>query len=133
MSANTETLKPFVGSAQGLVRNPLNTGGDTMKEYCNICGRKLLEDVLVVDTSLDMKPIKFKDVHGDKSDLICIECAIDSVENPPSYVQGAGSQSNLMKSSMYSEKQPQNRAAPNLTLKKHALKINTSAAHVFAR
>jgi len=54
-----------------------------MKEYCNICGRKLLEDVLVVDTSLDMKPIKFKDVHGDKSDLICIECAIDSVENPP--------------------------------------------------
>ena len=54
-----------------------------MKEYCNICGRELLEDVLVVDTSLDMKPIKFKDVHGDKSDLICIECAIDSIENPP--------------------------------------------------
>ena len=54
-----------------------------MKEYCNICGRELLEDVLVVDTSQDMKPIKFKDVHGDKSDLICIECAADSVENPP--------------------------------------------------
>ena len=30
-----------------------------------------------------MKPIKFKDVHGDKSDLICIECATESVENPP--------------------------------------------------
>jgi len=83
LSANTETLKPCVGSAQGLVRNPLNKGGDTMKEYCNICGRELLEDVLVVDTSLDMKPIQFKEVHGDKSDLICIECAIDSVENPP--------------------------------------------------
>lgn len=54
-----------------------------MKEYCNICGRELLEDVLVVDTSQEMKPIKFKDVHGDKSDLICIECATDSVENPP--------------------------------------------------
>lgn len=54
-----------------------------MKEYCNICGRELLEDVLVVDTSLDMKPIPFKDVQGDKSDLICVECAIDSVENPP--------------------------------------------------
>lgn len=54
-----------------------------MKEFCNICGRELFEDVLVVDTSMDMKPIKFKDVHGDKSDLICIECAIDSVENPP--------------------------------------------------
>ncbi|WP_011306846.1 hypothetical protein [Methanosarcina barkeri] len=65
------------------MRNPLDTGGNTMKEHCNICGRELLEDVLVVDTSLDMKPIKFKDVHGDKSDLICIECAIDSVENPP--------------------------------------------------
>lgn len=54
-----------------------------MKEYCNICGRELLEDVMVVDTSQDMKPIKFKDVHGDKSDLICIECAVDSIENPP--------------------------------------------------
>ncbi|MDW5549106.1 hypothetical protein [Methanosarcina sp.] len=83
MSANTETLKPCVCSAQGLVRNPLDIGGSTVKEYCNICGRELLEDVLVVDTSLDMKPIKFKDVQGDKSDLICIECAIDSVENPP--------------------------------------------------
>ena len=58
-------------------------GGDIMKEFCNICGRELNEDVLVVDTSQDMKPIKFKDVHGDKSDLICIECAADSVENPP--------------------------------------------------
>ncbi|AKB58094.1 hypothetical protein MSBR2_1578 [Methanosarcina barkeri 227] len=65
------------------MRNPLDTGGNTVKEHCNICGRELLEDVLVVDTSLDMKPIKFKEVHGDKSDLICIECAIDSVENPP--------------------------------------------------
>ena len=83
MSANTESLKSFVGSAQGFVRNPLMKGGDKMKEYCNICGRELMEDVLVVDTSLDMKPIKFKDVHGEKSDLICIECAIDSVENPP--------------------------------------------------
>jgi hypothetical protein len=63
--------------------NPLEKGGDPMKEYCNICGRELLEDVLVVDTSQDMKPIKFKDVHGDKSDLICIECVIDSIENPP--------------------------------------------------
>jgi hypothetical protein len=83
MSANTESLKPFIGSAQGFVMNPLKKGGDTMKEYCNICGRELLEDVLVVDTSLDMKPIKFRDVHGEKFDLICIECAIDSVENPP--------------------------------------------------
>ena len=83
MSTNTESMKPFVDSAQGFVRIPLKKGGGTMKEYCNICGRELLEDVLVVDTSLDMKPIKFKDVHGDKSDLICIECAIDSVENPP--------------------------------------------------
>ncbi|AKB27574.1 hypothetical protein MSSIT_0855 [Methanosarcina siciliae T4/M] len=83
MSANMESLKPFVGSTQGFVRNPLRKGGNTMKEYCNICGRELMEDVLVVDTSLDMKPIPFKDVHGDKSDLICIECAIDSVENPP--------------------------------------------------
>jgi hypothetical protein len=58
-------------------------GGEKMKEFCNICGRELMEDVLVVDTSQDMKPIKFKDVHGDKSDLICIECAADSVENPP--------------------------------------------------
>ena len=82
MSVNTESMKP-VDSAQGFVRIPLKKGGGTMKEYCNICGRELLEDVLVVDTSLDMKPIKFKDVHGDKSDLICIECAIDSVENPP--------------------------------------------------
>jgi hypothetical protein len=83
LSAKAEILKPCVGSAQGLVRIPLNEGGDTMKEYCNICGRELLEDVLVVDTSLDMKPIKFKEVQGEKSDLICIECAIDSVENPP--------------------------------------------------
>jgi hypothetical protein len=83
LSANTEILTHCVGSAQSLARNPLNKGGDTTKEYCNICGRELLEDVLVVDTSQDMKPIKFKDVHGDKSDLICIECAIDSVENPP--------------------------------------------------
>jgi hypothetical protein len=58
-------------------------GGDKMKEFCNICGQELLEDVLVVDTSQDMKPIKFKDVHGDKSDLICVECAAESVENPP--------------------------------------------------
>ncbi|HEY3361119.1 MAG TPA: hypothetical protein VGK06_04620 [Methanosarcina sp.] len=78
-----EILKPCVGSAQGLVRNPSNKGDDTMKEYCNICSRELLEDVLVVDTSLDMKPIKFKEVQGDKSDLICIECAIDSIKNPP--------------------------------------------------
>ena len=83
MSANTETMKPLEGSVLGFVKNPLEKGGDTMKEYCNICGRELLEDVLVVDTSMDMKPIKFRDVHGDKSDLICIECAIDSVENPP--------------------------------------------------
>ena len=104
-----------------------------MKEYCNICGRELLEDVLVVDTSLDMKPIKFKEVHGDKSDLICIECAIDSIENPPLYVQDAGSQSNLMKSSMCSRRQPQNLAVPKLTLKRYALTINISAAHVFLR
>lgn len=59
-------------------------GGDIVKkEFCNICDRELMEDVLVVDTSQDMKPIRFKDVHGDKSDLICIECAIDSIENPP--------------------------------------------------
>lgn len=59
-------------------------GGDKVKkEFCNICGRELMEDVLVVDTSQDMKPIRFKDVHGDMSDLICIECAIDSIENPP--------------------------------------------------
>ncbi|HIH95007.1 TPA: hypothetical protein HA338_13645 [Methanosarcina acetivorans] len=58
-------------------------GNDKTKEFCNICSRELLEDVLVVDTSQDMKPIKFKDVHGDKSDLICIECAADSIENPP--------------------------------------------------
>ncbi len=58
-------------------------GGEKIKEFCNICGRELMEDVLVVDTSQDMKPIKFQDVHGDKSDLICIECAADSVENPP--------------------------------------------------
>jgi hypothetical protein len=76
-------MKPFAGSGQGFVNNPLNKGDSAMKEYCNICGRELLEDVLVVDTSQDMKPIKFKDVHGDKSDLICIECAIDSIENPP--------------------------------------------------
>jgi hypothetical protein len=83
MSANTETDKPYADSAQGFVSNPLEKGGYAMNEYCNICGRELLEDVLVVDTSQDMKPIKFKDVHGDKSDLICIECAIDSIENPP--------------------------------------------------
>ena len=83
MSTNTEADKPYANSAQGFVSNPLKKGGDAMKEYCNICGRKLLEDVLVVDTSQDMKPIKFKDVHGDKSDLICIGCAIDSIENPP--------------------------------------------------
>ncbi len=83
MSANAESSETFVDSAQGFVRNPLRKGGSAMKEYCNICGRELLEDVLVVDTSLDMKPIKFKDVQGDKFDLICIECAIDSVENPP--------------------------------------------------
>jgi len=64
-------------------RGDIMKGGDKMKEFCNICGRELLEDVLVVDTSQDMKPIKFKDVHGDKSDLICIECATESVENPP--------------------------------------------------
>lgn len=65
-------------------------GGEKIKEFCNICGRELMEDVLVVDTSQDMKPIKFQDVHGgDKSDLICIECAADSVENPPSYVRDA--------------------------------------------
>lgn len=58
-------------------------GGDKVKEFCNICGRELLEDVLVVDTSQEMKLIKFKDVHGDKSDLICVDCATDSVENPP--------------------------------------------------
>jgi hypothetical protein len=58
-------------------------GGDKVKEFCNICGLELMEDALVVDTSQDMKPIKFKDVHGDKSDLICIECATDSIENPP--------------------------------------------------
>lgn len=65
------------------MRNHLEKGGDIMKEFCNICGRELMEDVLVVDTSQDMKPIKFKDVHGDKSDLICVKCALDSVENPP--------------------------------------------------
>lgn len=81
MSANTEILN--TGQGQGLARNPLGKGGDAMAEYCNICGRELLEDVLVVDTSLDMKPIMFRDVHGDRSDLICIDCAIDSVENPP--------------------------------------------------
>ncbi len=70
MSAKAEILKPCVGSAQGLVRIPLNEGGgDTMKEYCNICGRELLEDVLVVDTSLDMKPIKFKEVQGGRSPI----------------------------------------------------------------
>lgn len=58
-------------------------GGDKVKEFCNICGLELMENILVVDTSLDMKPIKFKDIHGDKSDLICIECATDSIENPP--------------------------------------------------
>ena len=78
-----ETLGSCVGSTQELTKNPLNKGGNAMKDYCNICGRELLEDVLVVDTSLDMKPIKFKEVHGDKSDLICIECAIDSIKNPP--------------------------------------------------
>ena len=82
-------LKPFAGLVKNFVKNPLENkggiieGGNRMKEFCNICGRELLEDVLVVDTSQDMKPIKFKDVHGDKSDLICIECATDSVENPP--------------------------------------------------
>jgi hypothetical protein len=83
MSSNKQTMKPFVGSAQGYVSNPLKKGGDSMKRCCNICGRELLQGVMVVDTSQDMKPIKFKDVHGDKSDLICIECAIDSIENPP--------------------------------------------------
>lgn len=82
-------LKPLAGLIQDFFRNLLENGGDIMKgddkmkEFCNICGRELMEDVLVVDTSQDMKPIKFKDVHGDKSDLICIECAADSVENPP--------------------------------------------------
>ncbi|MDQ1274440.1 MAG: hypothetical protein QG610_11, partial [Euryarchaeota archaeon] len=33
MSANTESLKPFVDSAQGFVRIPLKKGGGTMKEY----------------------------------------------------------------------------------------------------
>jgi hypothetical protein len=28
-------------------------GSNKMKEYCNICGRELLEDMLVVDTSRD--------------------------------------------------------------------------------
>lgn len=83
MIQNTETVKACVSTAQDPVSNPLEKGGNAVKEYCNICGRELLEDVLVVDTSQDMKPIKFKDVHGDKSDLICIECAIDSIENPP--------------------------------------------------
>ena len=78
-----------------------------MKEYCNICGRELLEDVLVVDTSLDMKPIKFKDVQGDKSDLT--------------------------KSSMCSGRQLRNREAQKLTLKKHVSRINMSAAHVFVK
>lgn len=64
-------------------RGDIMKGDDKVKEFCNICKRELLEDVLVVDTSQDMKPIKFKDVHGDKSDLICVECAADSVENPP--------------------------------------------------
>ncbi|MDD3043307.1 MAG: hypothetical protein PHV51_09000 [Methanosarcinaceae archaeon] len=54
-----------------------------MPEYCNICSRKLKEEALVVDTSLDMRPILFNEVQGDKSDLICIDCAIDAVENPP--------------------------------------------------
>jgi hypothetical protein len=76
-------------------------GGDKMKEYCNICGRELLEDVLVVDTSQDMKPIKFKDVHGDKSDLICVECAAESVRIHPSYVRDVGSQSNSVSTFMY--------------------------------
>ncbi len=83
MSASAAGTKPLAGSEKGSVKNPLQKGGDTMKEYCNICGRELLEDIVVVDTSLDMKPITFKEVHGDKSDLICIECAIDAVENPP--------------------------------------------------
>ncbi|WP_268989092.1 hypothetical protein [Methanosarcina barkeri] len=26
-------------------------GSNKMKEYCNICGRELLEDMLVVDTA----------------------------------------------------------------------------------
>jgi len=82
-------IKNPAGLVCDFVKNPLENrgdimkGGDKTKEYCNICGRELLEDVLVVDTSQDMKPIKFKDVHGDKSDLICIECATESVENPP--------------------------------------------------
>ncbi len=58
-------------------------GSDKKKEFCNICGRELTGDLLVVDTSQEMKPVKFKDVQGDKSDLICVECAADSIENPP--------------------------------------------------
>lgn len=54
-----------------------------MKKFCNICGRELLENVPVVDTSQDMIPIKFEEVRGDNSDLICIECAVESVEYPP--------------------------------------------------
>ncbi|MDD2439372.1 MAG: hypothetical protein PHD41_04000 [Methanosarcinaceae archaeon] len=54
-----------------------------MSEYCNICGRKLRMDTQVVDTSLDMRPIPFNEVQGDNSDLICIDCAIEAVENPP--------------------------------------------------
>lgn len=29
MSANTETLRPFAGSVQGNVKNPLEKGSDT--------------------------------------------------------------------------------------------------------
>jgi hypothetical protein len=86
MSESAAGTKPLAGSEKVLAKNPLQNGGNKMTDYCNICGicgQELLEDVVVVDTSLDMKPIPFKEVHGDKSDLICIECAIDAVENPP--------------------------------------------------
>jgi hypothetical protein len=72
--------------------------------------------------------------HGDKSDLICIECAIDSVENPPSYVQDVQPVEFNEKFYVLRISNYKNRAALKLDfLKKHALKINTSAAHVFAR
>ena len=35
-----------------------------MKKFCNICGRELLENVPVVDTSQDMIPIKFEELRG---------------------------------------------------------------------
>jgi len=92
-----------------------------MRKYCNICGLSLLENEPVVDTSLDMKPKKLKDAYGDKSDLICIGCAIDSIMNPPFVCSRCGQSIEFNEKFFISRKATTKPGGPKVDFKKACL------------